>query len=319
MPTLSIISTVYNGAQYLEDYFFSIASQTLTDYELILIDDGSTDESGLICDKHANTDSRIHVVHQENQGLAEARNIALNLVSTEWITFVDCDDTIHPCYLEILYRGIKENNVMLSGVGVLKTESIPRKSTYEVFADWKKYVVDEAFLLDKLAGDSFGQIACAKLINVQFLQKYPFTKGRVFEDNAVVKKWLYEAGTIAYDNNKLYFYRMNIEGLSAGSFNNKKVEDVLWSRDEIIDFYKEKGLHEAYIQAEINYILFAINLYFKLKKTDEKNAKILKKRILDRYKTDRAFVNFSRENKRFVNELKHPRLMWIYWRIKAIM
>ncbi len=319
MPKISVISTVYNGAQYLEEYFLSITNQTFTDYELILIDDGSTDTSGLICDKHAENDPRIHVYHQDNQGLAAARNNAVSCASTEWVTFVDCDDAIHPQYLEALYQGIKHNKVLLSGVGVRKTETISQTETKKQTYIWQNYETDEEFLMSDLCSGFFGQIACAKLINIKILRKYAFTKGRVFEDNAVVKKWIHESGKIAYSVSKLYFYRINNEGLSMSSFGIMKIEDVLWARDEIISFYKEKGFQKAYNQAEINYILFAINLYFKLRKLDKINAKKLKKKILERYEEDRLFISFSKENRLFVTELKHPKLMWLYWKLKAII
>ncbi len=319
MSSISVISTVYNGKRYLEDYFLSIHNQTFTDYELILIDDGSIDGSGEICDDHAKKDSRIKVVHQNNQGLAAARNTAVKLTNSEWITFVDCDDVVHPRYLEILYEGIIRYNVSISGVGVFETKEIPLVYKDDIDDVWGKYLITENFLMEDICGGYFGQIAAAKLIHKDLLIKSPFTNGRVFEDNAVVKKWVYNAGTIAYCDECLYFYRINNTGLSKGDFNARKVEDVLWARDEIINFYKQKGLKKAYSQAEQNYILFAINLYFKLRKIDKENAEKLKKRTIARYRRDKEFIDFSKENKLFIFELEHPKLMWLYWMLNRII
>ncbi len=319
MPEISVISTVYNGEKYLDDYFLSMANQTFDDYELIIINDGSTDESGRICEEYTKKDSRIKLFHQNNQGLAAARNNAVGYASADWIAFVDCDDMIHPKYLEILYEGVKQQNVLISGASVLEFANTSCIKTKDVDPVWKKYDVSESFLMGDLCSSAFGQIACAKLINKKLLINNLFTNGRIFEDNAVVKKWIYYAGSIVFTESYLYYYRINNSGLSKSTLNAKKVEDVLWSRDEIIDFYKQKGLRNAYIEAERSYILFAASLYHKLRKVDRRNAYKLKKKTLKRYNEDKSFVVFSKKNKLFVFEMKYPKLMWLYWKIKGIM
>ena len=104
---ISIIVPVYNTGKYLHRCIESILAQTYNDFELILIDDGSTDNSGKICDEYAKTDDRIVVLHQENKGQAVARNVGLDYVfekdKSEWITFIDSDDWIHPKRVDYLY------------------------------------------------------------------------------------------------------------------------------------------------------------------------------------------------------------------------
>ena len=108
MPKISVIVPVYNVEKYLLECVDSILAQTFTDFELILINDGSQDNSGAICDEYADKDSRIAVIHQENQGQAAARNNAIVIAKGEWITFVDSDDLIHPQMLEILFNAVDE-------------------------------------------------------------------------------------------------------------------------------------------------------------------------------------------------------------------
>ena len=108
MPKISVIVPVYNVEKYLCECIDSILTQTFTDFELILVDDGSQDNSGKICDEYANKDHRITVIHQENQGQASARNNALAIAKGEWVHFVDSDDLIHPQMLEILYATVDE-------------------------------------------------------------------------------------------------------------------------------------------------------------------------------------------------------------------
>ena len=110
MPEISVIVPVYNTEQYLHRCVDSILAQTFTDFELILVDDGSPDNSGAICDEYAGKDQRIHVIHQSNGGRGLVRNAALNWIQTnsdsKWIAFVDSDDWIHPQYLEVLFFAV---------------------------------------------------------------------------------------------------------------------------------------------------------------------------------------------------------------------
>ena len=103
MSKISIIVPVYNVELYLGRCVDSILKQTFEDFEVILIDDGSTDSSGGICDEYAEEDVRIQVLHKENSGVADSRNKGLEMVKSEYITFIDADDYVDNYYLEILY------------------------------------------------------------------------------------------------------------------------------------------------------------------------------------------------------------------------
>ena len=101
--TLSIIIPVYDTEAYLPTCLNSILSQNVTDYEVLLVDDGSTDRSGVICDEYAAKDNRIRVFHKENGGVSSARNLALDNATGEWVTFVDSDDWIEDDYISLPY------------------------------------------------------------------------------------------------------------------------------------------------------------------------------------------------------------------------
>ena len=107
---LSIIVPVYKVENYLESCVYSIINQTLTNFELILVDDGSPDRSSEICDQLGKTDDRIKVVHKDNGGVSSARNIGLNLASGKWVTFIDADDCISPNFIEGLFAPIFDDN-----------------------------------------------------------------------------------------------------------------------------------------------------------------------------------------------------------------
>lgn len=109
VPYISVIVPIYNVEQYLPRCIDSILSQSFTDFELILVDDGSPDRCGSICDKYAMKDERIRVIHQENAKLSAARNAGIDVAQGEWIAFVDSDDWIHKDYLKILLSGALED------------------------------------------------------------------------------------------------------------------------------------------------------------------------------------------------------------------
>ena len=113
MPKISVIVPVYNTEQYLPRCIDSILAQAFVDFELLLIDDGSKDNSGKICDEYAAKNSRIRVFHKENGGVSSARNIGLDNAQGEWITFVDSDDYVKPIYLDGLIEYTKKENVDL--------------------------------------------------------------------------------------------------------------------------------------------------------------------------------------------------------------
>ncbi|MDE7095803.1 MAG: glycosyltransferase, partial [Anaeroplasmataceae bacterium] len=123
---ISIIVPVYNVKDYLKACIDSILTQSYQYYEVILVDDGSTDESGLICDEYANKDSRIKVIHKENGGLSSARNAGIDVANYDVLSFIDSDDYIEPTFLERLIQPFNEDeNIELSCCTYVKsTENI---------------------------------------------------------------------------------------------------------------------------------------------------------------------------------------------------
>ena len=109
MPKISVVVPVYKVEAYLDRCVQSIVNQSFGDFDLYLVDDGSPDNCGAMCDAWAEKDSRIRVIHQQNGGLSAARNAGLNGAKGQYIAFVDSDDYIYPVFLERLYQAIKKN------------------------------------------------------------------------------------------------------------------------------------------------------------------------------------------------------------------
>ena len=125
MPLVSVIVPVYKVELYLRRCVDSILAQTFCDFELILVDDGSPDNCGSICDEYASKDSKIHVIHQKNGGLSAARNAGIDWVfansDSKYISFIDSDDWVHEKYLELLVKAIETNHDDFSQCALLRT------------------------------------------------------------------------------------------------------------------------------------------------------------------------------------------------------
>ena len=153
LPEVSIIVPVYNAEAYLEKCINSILAQCFKDFELLLIDDGSKDKSGEICDKYASLDNRIQVFHKQNNGVSSARNIGLDRAKGKWITFIDSDDWIDNTYLDSFLKQSDEVNLIISGCRCfgdnLKSINLQEASINienELYDIWKKHYYSGDFI-----------------------------------------------------------------------------------------------------------------------------------------------------------------------------
>lgn len=243
-PSISIIVPVYKCEEYIEACVDSILNQTFTDFEIILVDDGSPDNSGKICDALAEKHNKIVVLHQENRGQAAARNNGVKIARGEWLHFVDCDDSVHPRMLEALYNAVAKNGVKLAMCSAVQDEKIPDDFYADKNAEFKDLEMNEDNFLH-LCRDLkyYYWVVWGKLIHKSIYEKYPLTEGRIYEDNAIVCKWLYEAKKVALTDSPLYFYYVNTTGTTKKAFTEKRL-DILWAFKEQIDFFSSINLNK---------------------------------------------------------------------------
>ena len=315
MPQISVIVPVYNVEKYLHRCVDSILAQTFTDFELILVDDGSPDNCGAICDDYAQKDARVHVIHQENQGQAAARNRAVAEANGEWIHFVDSDDMIHPQMLEILYCAAVENHANISMCGAIESEEIPEAFYSTPNRHLKVWNMDEESMEDLLAhGEHRYWVVWGKLIKKEIVQRLPFAKGRIYEDNAIVCQWLQESGKVADIDDRLYFYFINCEGTTKKKISVKKL-DRLWALNEQIHFYQKIGYKHMASRISSRYINSAISLYrdFIDDGDLQEAAKRLKKQMWTFWREKRSIISLSSEEQLFVLENLYPGIMRYFW------
>lgn len=241
MPTISVVVPVYRAEDFLAECIESILAQTFPDFELILVNDGSPDNSGAICWEYAEKDSRIRCLEQENQGQAAARNYGLSVSTGEWICFVDSDDVIHPQMLEILFQGAMELDTPISMCRYVEGAEMPEGFLRSRTPVFHRLSMAEESLVALYDREEYpGWVACTKLVRREIVEGYPFTPGRVFEDNEAVSRWIYQAKVLASTEEELYYYRTNGDSTTKSGFSLKKL-DYLWALESITSFWGSCG------------------------------------------------------------------------------
>ena len=314
MPEISIIVPVYRAEKYLNDCVDSILRQSFSDFELVLIEDGSPDQSGAICDEYAQRDERVRVIHQPNQGQAAARNHALPMTQGKWLCYVDSDDTIHPQMLEHLYRAAVESGAGISMCRFLEAEEQPADYERPVEFSYELLDMDEKTLTELHDRDLYpGWVACAKLIRRECVEGYPFQTGRVYEDNEAVTRWLLPAKTLAMLPARLYFYRTNPESTTKSQFSLKKL-DYLWALESMIGYFRSVGYHTLAQRFLERYVEAAASACYGVRqelKRPELVGGILSdvKRFLRRER-----IKLTRQERLSLLEAAHPNAMGRFWK-----
>ena len=273
MSEISIIVPVYNVDQYLENCIESILNQTFKDYELILIDDGSTDKSGEICDKYEKKDNRIKVIHKYNGGLSSARNAGLDLACGKYIGFVDSDDSIHPRMYETLYSLIKKYKADISCCNYKKIYNWNDCRTEKQCIEEVK-VMDNIQAIRSLLDSDIGVqlvIAWNKLYKRNLFTNIRYDVGRIHEDEFIAHKLLYKSKKIIYTDSQLYYYFQRKGSIMSQKTDKSKVDRVLAFSDRL-KFCYELGLEDICNKIADVYVPYFCESYYKLKEsTKQKN------------------------------------------------
>lgn len=275
MPVISVIVPVYKVEKYLDRCVKSILAQTFEDFELILVDDGSPDNCGAMCDAWAAKDDRITVIHQQNGGLSAARNAGIDWVfansASQWLTFIDSDDWVHPEMLERLLAAAIENRVEISicGYGETAAESptvLPQ--TLEPVL-WKPGDFYQKHYVN-------ATIACAKLYHRSCFASVRYPVGKIHEDEFVTYRLLFEQQDLAVIAAPLYAYYINLAGITKKAWSPKRL-DAWEAYEQQILFFEKMG--DAQL-LQFRYREYLENAYTQLRAAQEApNAPQLKKDI----------------------------------------
>ena len=227
MPTLSIIVPIYNVEKYLTECVESICNQTYNDLEIILIDDGSTDLSGKICDEFAKKDERVVVIHKSNGGLSSARNAGIDVAKGEYIGFVDSDDYVAPQMYRELYESICENNADVSICGYM---TVTEAGNPQISCSLKKEQLSGFEALRKLGIDGIGGppfvIAVNKLYRKSLFSKIRFPNGKLHEDAFIMHEIFDNCSLISTVDRVLYFYRQRNDSITKQVYSVRHLDCV---------------------------------------------------------------------------------------------
>lgn len=221
LPLISVIIPVYNVEQYLRQCIDSVIGQTYRNLEIILIDDGSVDSCGKICDEYARSDDRIVVIHQQNRGVSAARNAGLKICRGELVAFVDSDDWIDPQMYQKMSAFMlqEELDIVFCTANVVQNGRIIEKR----FCYYKdRSVVDVQTVLRKYLTDQIGSQAWMRLYRRTCIENLRFPEGRIYEDIAVLHiPFLNAQRPVGFLSEPLYNYRLNPNGISFTPVPNK--------------------------------------------------------------------------------------------------
>lgn len=307
-PDVAVIIPVYNVEQYLSRCVDSIIAQTLENIEIILVDDGSSDNSGQIADAYTHKDSRIKVVHQENRGAAEARRIGVEISTANYLSFVDSDDEILPMAIETLYRRCVDNNLDIAYGAYMKT--LPQKR-YPVYHPFEKILSGEEFLSYILDLRSIcANWGCVSRRNIWQVDVFPDSNIKFPSEDVLINiklsKYVNRAGIF---NDIVYKYYYIDTSLSiTGRLSNQ----ILWKRyfEIIRTDLENRGLYKKYEKSvhimEIDRLAFYLS---RVDKNDDWVKQVLhydssgfpfKTRILKILLRYPVFCNFFIKANRFV-------------------
>lgn len=267
---LSIIVPIYKVEPYIHRCIDSILAQTFTDFELILVDDGSPDNCPAICEDYAKKDSRITVIHKVNGGLSDARNAGLDIAKGEYVGFVDSDDYIHPQMYEMLVNSVDKLDADIAQVQYQKVmeneflEFIP-------YVDCSAYSVPSDEIISHFYRKYSQHIyynVWTKIYKRGIFQTIRFPTGKCHEDVAIFYQILEHASKVAIINLPLYFYLQRETGIVRGSNYAMKKYHQFQAFENICLYLKGKKLKEEYLSAQYDCFLcfcrdrFAVHLAY---------------------------------------------------------
>lgn len=316
MPKVSVIVPVYKVEKYLQRCLDSLLNQTFVDFDLILIDDGSPDKCGGICEQYADSDKRVHVIHQKNGGLSAARNSGIEWSvansGSQWITFVDSDDWVHPQYLNILYETAMKYKTDIS-VCAYREMTNDKSQIYDMVlgGDDNKWTPEDFFVQHHVNAT----VAWGKLYKKECFRILRYPVGKIHEDEFITYQLLFSQSFVAFTGNQLYYYYINNSGIMKSESMYKR-RDALDAYLQQIDFFEnneykraKKVSARAYAGVLCSWICEINSLYSGSKEKERLQQDLLKKlkNALREYREEMSF-----DECRWAYSVAYPRRVRCY-------
>lgn len=306
MKKLSVIMPVYKAEEYIYKAVDSILNQTYTNLEVILVDDGSPDNCGKICDEYAEKDSRVKVIHKKNGGQADARNFGIEAASGEFIGFVDSDDYIEPYMYQEMIDYMQQNSldIVCGDTKQIKGKKIKFKPRHKENLIWNK---NEA-ICENLSG-SLDNAVTNKIYKRKVIGDIRFPKGRVYEDVATIYKFIYNADRVGYLAKGYYYYIKRKGSTISTSFNSKSRYDCFVGYIERLEFAEKHKLPciEACRKQALETALATLTAFYA--NNESKDS--------DRYKNVNNFIEMQLNKNNHLRK-KHEFLLWSFKNCKIL-
>ena len=239
---VSVIIPVYNVRPYLKEALDSVLSQTYENLEILVIDDGSMDGSGEICDRYAEKDGRIRVIHEENRIVGAARNVGLDRMTGEMVAFLDPDDAYHPSFIEAMVSALIQEKVDVAICQIAIHKTVGRLSFKEADRIMIPSVppgrYDRAGTLNALADGLIFTGACDKLYRSELWKDVRFVEGHVHEDNLPTYKVLSACEAVYAMNRPLYLYRKR-PGSITSTVSATNMADLILASLQVMEFVRD--------------------------------------------------------------------------------
>lgn len=277
MIKISIIVPIYNVEKYLEKCIKSILNQSFKEFELILVDDGSPDNCGDICDKYLNLDNRVRVIHKKNGGLSSARNAGLKIANGEYVAFVDSDDWVRDIMYEKLYSIAQKGNADI--VQCKYINAFDENIRPNIENDTNMEIIGNYDALNNLYNGRYEEtvVTWNKLYKRELFNRIEFPEGRIHEDEFTTHKLLYKAKKIILYDKEMYYYRQTPNSIMNSKFNLKRF-DLLEALKERSDFFNSINNKVLYRKTIQKYIYVLISYYYRAEEgfNDKKMLKKLR-------------------------------------------
>lgn len=241
LPLISVIVPIYNMEKYLAKCIESILGQTYAKLEIILIDDGSTDQSGAICDSYADRDVRIKVIHKINGGLSEARNYGIETSTGEYFSFIDSDDYVSCYFVECLYQALKSQNTEIATVthgARFWNEEYQEVHFTEKSGDWCSVAMPVEKVLESILYQNTPTGIPWRLYKRNIFEGICFPVGYLYEDLATSYKLFMKVDKVAVTEATLYAYRLRSDSIIRKGFSQEKMIVVPITRELFHDICK---------------------------------------------------------------------------------
>lgn len=274
MELISVIVPVYKVEKYLDKCINSIVNQTYTNLEIILVDDGSPDHCGAMCDAWAKKDGRIKVIHKENGGLSDARNAGMNIATGVYTAFVDSDDWIAVDFIQTLYDIMVENGAQIAGCDVCTVypdQELKLNGTNQV-----RICTAEEATGDILHGRGFRAVAWNKLYLSSLLEGERYPLGKFHEDEFFTYRIYGKADKLVYIDRPMYFY-LQRQGSIMRSFTIKRL-DALAAYLERLEYLKIR-FPDLYIRDKVTFCISCGIMYCQALRHSGEEAREIKKKI----------------------------------------